>query len=213
MSSISNMRIDYPDGQFDHSNVNPDPFKQFANWLQAAMDAGHIEPNAMTLATATLDGRPSARIVLLKGLDDQGFVFFTNYHSRKGQEIALNPHVALVFYWDRQSRQVRIEGTIQKTSEAESDAYFATRPRDSQIGAWASQQSKMVENRTVLEAEMSAAEERFKGNPIPRPDNWGGYRVTPHTIEFWQGRPSRLHDRLRYTKQPDGTWQIDRLSP
>lgn len=213
MSKVDKMRIEYPNEPLDLVHAKDDPFRQFADWLQAAIDTKHVEPNAMTLATATPDGMPSARVVLLKGFDREGFVFFTNYNSRKGHEIAANPSVALCFYWDKLSRQVRVEGTIQQLETAKSDAYFQSRPRDSQIGAWVSEQSTVIANRTILEEREASIKQQYEGQKIPRPQYWGGYCVKPHNIEFWQGRPSRLHDRLRYSIQDDGKWIIQRLAP
>jgi len=194
------------------SNVDRDPIKQFAKWYQEATAFGIAETDAMTLATATKDGRPSARIVLLKDFDDRGFVFFTNYESRKAKELAENPRACLVAYWLPVKRQVRIEGFVEQISETESEAYFQTRPLGSRIGAWASNQSEVVENRDALEQRYADLSERY-GEDVPRPPNWGGYRIDPEVIEFWQGRDNRLHDRLRYRLQADGTWVIERLGP
>jgi pyridoxamine 5'-phosphate oxidase len=213
MTKISKMRTEYPNEPLDTVHADHDPYVQFANWLQAAMDAKHIEPNAMTLATATPDGLPSARVVLLKGFDKRGFVFFTNYDSRKGREIAENPHAALCFYWDKLSRQVRIEGTIHRIDPVDSDTYFQSRPRNSQIGAWVSDQSTVVADRETLETREQAVLEQFAGKSVPRPPYWGGYRVTPRQFEFWQGRPGRLHDRLLYSLTEDNSWTIERLAP
>ncbi len=194
------------------SNVDRDPIKQFAKWYQEATAFGIAETDAMTLATATKDGRPSARIVLLKDFDDRGFVFFTNYESRKAKELAENPRACLVAYWLPVKRQVRIEGFVEQISETESEAYFQTRPLGSRIGAWASNQSEVVENRDALEQRYADLSERY-GEDVPRPPHWGGYRIDPEVIEFWQGRDNRLHDRLRYRLQADGTWVIERLGP
>lgn len=191
------------------TDLNPDPFQQFDTWFQ---DAAHLpEPNAMTLATATPDGRPSARMVLLKGVD-HGFVFFTNYESRKGAELAQNPRAALVFFWPQLHRQIRIEGEVERVTREESDAYFATRARGSQVAARASAQSRELRNRQELEQRVQEVEAEFEGQPVPRPAFWGGYRLIPETIEFWQGRPNRLHDRLRYVRRRE-EWKIMRLSP
>lgn len=189
----------------------PDPIKQFGHWFDAAVKSNLALPNAMTLASVTADGRPSARVVLLKGVDAQGFVFFTNYESRKGRELAAHPHACLVFCWKELERQVRVEGAIEKVPAADSDEYFATRPLGSRLGAWASPQSTVLPDRTSLEAKLAEVTLRYGEKP-PRPPNWGGYRVLPETIEFWQGRQDRLHDRLLYTRQGGG-WKIERLAP
>ena len=193
------------------SDVDRNPIKQFAKWYGEAEASGIPETDAMTLATATKDGRPSARIVLLKEFDDRGFVFFTNYESRKATDLAENPRACLVAYWLPVKRQVRIEGSVEQVSEAESEAYFQRRPLGSRIGAWASNQSEVVESRAVLEQRYASLSERY-GEAVPRPPHWGGYRIQPEVIEFWQGRDNRLHDRLRYRLQ-DGTWVIERLGP
>jgi pyridoxamine 5'-phosphate oxidase len=191
-----------------------EPFAQFAAWFAEIQAVSPLEPTAMTLATATPDGRPSARMVLLKGWDARGFVFYTNYESRKGGELAANPWAALVFYWPELERQVRVEGSVAPLPPEESDAYFASRPPGSRLGAWASAQSRVIPKRAVLEARMTELEAEYpQGSTIPRPPYWGGFRVTPTSIEFWQGRLNRLHDRLRYTRQPDGGWLRERLSP
>ena len=194
------------------SDVDRNPIKQFAKWYHEATTFGIAETDAMTLATATKDGRPSARIVLLKDFDDRGFVFFTNYESRKAKDLAENPRACLVAYWLPVKRQVRIEGFVEQVSEKESEAYFQTRPLGSRIGAWASNQSEVVENRDALEQRYADLSERY-GEDVPRPPHWGGYRIDPEVIEFWQGRDNRLHDRLRYRLQADGTWVIERLGP
>lgn len=210
--NIANIRYDYKLRGLLEEDLDADPLKQFRLWFDEVRGAGITEANAMLLSTVS-EGRPTGRIVLLKDLDERGFSFFTNYDSKKGQEIAANPHVALTFFWKELERQVRIEGKIGKTSEAESSEYFAVRPRGSQIGAWASDQSEVIPNREFLEEKTKALNARFEGQSVPRPEHWGGYRVVPDYVEFWQGRPSRLHDRLAYTKEPDGGWKIERLSP
>lgn len=210
--NIANIRHDYQLRGLQEADLDADPLKQFRLWFDDVREAGISEANAMLLSTVH-EGRPSGRIVLLKDLDERGFSFFTNYGSKKGQQMEANPQVALTFFWKELERQVRIEGTITKTSEQESNEYFAVRPRGSQIGAWASPQSEVIPDRAYLEQKTLELEARFEGRPVPRPGHWGGYRVVPDYVEFWQGRPSRLHDRLAYTKQADGTWKIERLSP
>jgi pyridoxamine 5'-phosphate oxidase len=210
---LAGLRGSYTKGGLGERDLRKSPFDQFRLWFEQAQAAQIVEPNAMTLATATPDGIPSARVVLLKGFDERGFAFFTNYESQKGRELAENPHAALVFYWAELERQVRITGTVTKTSPEESEAYWSTRPAASQLGAWVSEQSTVVPNRKVLEEQMAALEKWYEAVEIPTPPYWGGYRVAPETIEFWQGRPNRLHDRLRYTKTGEGKWQIDRLAP
>lgn len=194
-------------------DLDPDPIKQFGNWFTAAIEAGIRDVSAMSLATAAADGKPSVRIVLLKGFDQDGFVFFTNYESQKGRHLESNPHAALAFYWIELDRQVRIDGPAEKTSREESERYFRSRPIGSQLGAWASRQSEVIDGRRVLDARMAEIAERFGSGPVPLPAHWGGYRVKPAVMEFWQGRPNRLHDRFRYTKQADGSWKVDRLAP
>jgi pyridoxamine 5'-phosphate oxidase len=195
-------------------DMAPDPIQQFQRWFGEALAAKVAQPEAMTLATTTPDGRPSARIVLLRGCDERGFVFFTNYDGRKGSELTANPQAALVLYWEPLDRQVRVEGDVEKTTPAESDAYFATRPRGSCIGAWASPQSAVLPSREALEQQVSQAEARFAGQHlVPRPPNWGGFRVVPRLVEFWQGQLNRLHDRLCYRQQENGAWSLERLAP
>ena len=195
------------------SDLDHDPIKQFANWFTAAIEAGIRDVNAMSLATAGPDARPSVRIVLLKSFDQDGFVFFTNYESQKGQQLETNPYAALGFYWIELDRQIRISGKVEKTSRKESLTYFRSRPPGSQLSAWASRQSEVLDGRRVLDARMAEMTERFAGKPVPLPPHWGGYRLKPDGIEFWQGRPNRLHDRFRYTRQTDASWRIDRLAP
>lgn len=195
------------------SDVSPDPFRQFDRWWDEAVRAEIDEVNAMALSTVSPTGMPSSRIVLLKGYDDGGFVFFTNYGSRKGREVAGNPHVSLLFFWKELERQVRIEGVCGTVGDAESDSYFFSRPEGSRLGAWASPQSERIASREVLDENLRRLTDRFRENPIPRPSHWGGYRVVPSSFEFWQGRPSRLHDRILYENQGKGTWTISRLAP
>jgi pyridoxamine 5'-phosphate oxidase len=197
----------------DERTIDPDPIRQFQSWFEDARAENLILPEAMTLATATKDGRPSARLVLLKEVDDRGFVFYTNYRSPKGRTLDENPYASLVFYWPQLERQVRIEGTASRLSPEESDAYFRSRPRDSQIGALASPQSEVIDSREILERRFSELEELYRDRPVDRPSHWGGYRVKPERIEFWKGRPGRLHDRILYELQPDGSWSIKRLAP
>jgi pyridoxamine 5'-phosphate oxidase len=212
MSSLADLRKNYSLGSLDEADIDRDPIRQFEKWFAQAVDARLPEPNAMTLATVDARGYPAARIVLIKGVDPRGFTFFTNYDSRKGQELAVNPRASLLFHWIELERQVRIEGRIDKTSADESDAYYASRPLASRIGAWASAQSQVIESRSVLEAREREISAQYGEHP-PRPPFWGGYRLDPDAIEFWQGRPSRLHDRLRYVRSADGSWRIERLSP
>lgn len=212
MKSLADLRKTYAKESLNRSAVDPDPIIQFRTWMDEALDAQLPEPNAMTVATVGADGKPSARILLIKGVDARGFVFFTNYDSHKGQDLDANPQAALVFYWTELERQVRIEGRVERLPDDESDAYFASRPLDSRIGAWASEQSKELSSRAALVANAAKYAARFALNP-PRPPHWGGYVVIPDVIEFWQGRPSRLHDRIVYTRQPDGGWKIARLYP
>lgn len=212
-TDIAALRRNYTQESLSKTAANPDPIAQFDHWFSEAMNSALPEPNAMTLATATDDGKPSARIVLLKGFDHQGFVFYTNYESRKGQELDNNPQAALLFCWLELERQVRIEGTVERVSPAESKAYFQSRPRESQIGAWASPQSRVIEGRFILEEKVQELATTFKHDEVlPIPAFWGGYRVRPELIEFWQGRQSRLHDRIRYTREKIG-WTIERLAP
>ncbi|MEB3337667.1 MAG: pyridoxamine 5'-phosphate oxidase [Leptolyngbyaceae bacterium] len=212
-SPLADLRKDYTLQGLNESEADLNPFQQFQIWFDQALAAQLPEVNAMTLATATPNGIPSARIVLLKGLDERGFVFYTNYESRKGQELAQNPQASLVFLWAELERQVRVQGQVEKVSAPESDAYFQSRPLGSRLGAWASLQSQVVASREVLEERLESLGQQYPDQQVPRPSHWGGYRVLPTEIEFWQGRPSRLHDRLRYRRQADGSWLRDRLCP
>jgi pyridoxamine 5'-phosphate oxidase len=209
---IAAIRKDYTLKEFDESHVNPNPFAQFKVWFNEAIDAAVNEPNAMTLATASLEGLPSARIVLLKGIEEDGFIFYTNYLSNKGKQIALNPHAALLFFWPELQRQVRIEGIIAKTAAHTADEYFASRPMESKIGAHASAQSAVLGSRKELEEEFERLKELFTREPLLRPENWGGFKIIPEKMEFWQGRASRLHDRFEFTRTK-AEWQFVRLSP
>lgn len=213
MSSIADIRTEYKQASLDEQEVGSDPVGFFSKWFADAEMAAVNEVNAMTLATVDAQSRPHARIVLLKGVSNEGFTFFTNYQSTKGQNIAANPHAALVFFWPELERQVRIEGTIDKVSPAESDEYYHIRPRGSRLGAWASPQSSVIAERSVLEENEKELAARYEGKEIPRPEHWGGYRLHPVRIEFWQGRPSRLHDRICFEKDPSGNWSKFRLAP
>jgi pyridoxamine 5'-phosphate oxidase len=210
--NIADLRRDYALAELDEDSVNPDPIAQFHAWFDEAVNAEVPEPNAMTLATVDGDGRPHARIVLLKEADSNGFVFYTNYQSTKGGELAVNPHASLVFLWKELERQVRIEGVVSPVSAEESEAYFRTRPRGSQIGALASNQSRVVADRRTLDQRFAEFDARYRDRDIPRPAHWGGYRLSPEVLEFWQGRRSRLHDRLRYLRTDQG-WVLERLEP
>lgn len=212
MSSIADIRNDYKLHSLDEADIAPDPFDQFSKWWDEVIKSGVDEANAMTLATATPDGIPSARIVLLKGFDERGFIFYTNYNSHKGKELAANANAALVFFWRELERQVRIEGKVIKTSEAESKEYFNSRPAGSRIGAIVSPQSTPIQNRASLETKYSEVQASYEHKEIPLPSHWGGYIVQPTLFEFWQGRPSRLHDRIQYELE-NGSWQIKRLAP
>jgi pyridoxamine 5'-phosphate oxidase len=211
--NIADLRKDYTLQDLSEKEIDPNPFIQFKFWFDQAVAAQLPEPNAMTLATSTPDGKPSARMVLLKNFDERGFVLFTNYNSHKGQAIAANPYGALVFWWAELERQVRIVGTVEKISAEESDGYFEVRPHNSRLGAWASNQSEVISSRENLEAQLQEFQRKYENQEVPRPPHWGGFRVIAQEIEFWQGRSSRLHDRLLYTRLNDGGWKIERLSP
>jgi pyridoxamine 5'-phosphate oxidase len=211
--TLADLRTDYRRAELREETVERDPILLFSRWFEEAVAAGVPEPNAMTLATATPAGEPAARTVLLKGLDARGFCFYTNHASQKGRELAANPRAALVFYWAELERQVRVGGAVTRLTAAETETYFRGRPLGSQIGAWASPQSEVVPDRATLEAWWAAAEARFRAAPVPVPPEWGGYRLAPAMIEFWQGRPNRLHDRLRFTRAADGGWRLERLAP
>ncbi len=211
MKNLSDFREEYNQGELWEARMHDNPLHQFSGWMQEAIESGLPEPNAMILATALCDGTPSARIVLLKEVTSNGFVFFTNYESRKGKEIAENPHVALVFPWHPIERQVRVEGVIEKIPAEDSDAYFNSRPETSKLGAWVSPQSKVLHSREELDHLQQENERKFFGKPIHRPTHWGGYLIIPHLIEFWQGRPNRLHDRILYLKSGKN-WKIQRLA-
>lgn len=212
-AELAALRQDYAQRGLRRSELDPNPIPQFNAWLAEALARQLIEPNAMTLATVDADGQPWTRTVLLKICDAQGFAFFTNYDGAKGQHLAGNPRAALTFWWSALERQVNVTGTVTKVSPEESERYFHSRPQSSQIGAWASAQSTVVSGRDELEAQFAAALAKYGEGDIPLPPHWGGYRLMPQTIEFWQGRRSRLHDRLRYTRQGEGGWKIERLSP
>ena len=212
-NKISEIREDYREDGLLESEIDPNPIKQFEIWMQEALDAKIHQPNAMTLTTVSSSGAPSARIVLMKEVKEVGFVFFTNYRSKKSRDMAENPQAALTLLWLPQSRQIRIEGIVRKTSDEVSDAYFKTRPRGSQIGAWASAQSEVVGSRADLEQKFEIIEKQYEGVDVPRPAHWGGYVLEPGMVEFWQGRPSRLHDRIKYRKEESGEWVIERLAP
>ena len=210
---LAEMRRNYAARALDLADLDANPFAQFDHWMREAIETQVIEPNAMTLATADAAGRPAVRTVLLKGFDQRGFVFYSNYESAKARDLAANPKVALLFPWLALERQVSAMGIAQKITATESLKYFLSRPRESQIGAWASRQSEVISTRALLESKFAEMKARFANGEIPLPDQWGGYRVTPQSFEFWQGRPNRLHDRFKYTLQSDGSWTIARLMP
>lgn len=211
---IAALRQSYVSQPLTEDQVSRDPVEQFRQWFAQALEVGITEPNAMTLATVTAGGTPAARIVLLKGVEAGGFVFYTNYDSHKGEELAVNPNAALVFWWESLFRQVRIEGEVEKVSARVSEAYFQSRPKGSQIGAWASPQSRTIPGRAFLDARVESLEKQYAGEEVlPLPENWGGYFVRPVMIEFWQGQTNRLHDRLRYSRLPEGDWKLERLAP
>ena len=213
ISELTGLRHEYDAHGLRRADLHSDPFKQFGAWFAAALAADIRDVNAMSLATATPDGKPSVRIVLLKAFDDRGFTFFTNYDSEKGKQLEANPHASLNFFWPKLERQIRISGSVEKTSREDSAAYFHSRPPGSRLGAWVSKQSEVIDSRQILDARLEQMEERFADGEIPLPPHWGGYRLNPDQIEFGQGRPNRLHDRFRYSRQADGAWQIDRLAP
>ena len=212
MDDVGRLRKEYTRSGLKESDTDPNPIEQFRRWFDEALASNLHEPNAMTLATATPDGHPSARVVLLRDFDERGFVFYTNYEGRKGRELETNPYAALVFYWGELERQVRVEGRARRVPDEESDAYFELRPRGSQLGAWVSEQSRPVRDRDTLEQRLRELEAGYEGRAVPRPPFWGGYRVEPETMEFWQGRENRLHDRLRY-RRSEGMWRRERLQP
>lgn len=211
--NIKDLRQDYRSAFLLEKDVENNPFKQFEKWFSEAVKANVLEPNAMTLATATKEGLPSARVVLLKGFDDEGFTFFTNYNSEKGKQIEDNPKAALTFFWGDVERQIRIEGDIKKISVQESEEYFHSRPKGSQVGAIVSPQSEVIPNREFLENNLALLTETYSNKEVTKPEHWGGYKVIPHTIEFWQGRSNRLHDRILFSLTTEGSWKIERLAP
>ncbi len=213
LPDLTAIRTEYARAGLDERDLDPSPARQIQKWLRDAIDAGHPEPTAMTLATASRDGEPAARVVLLKGVDERGIVFFTNYESDKGKHLAENPRACANLFWVLLERQIRITGAVERVTRAESEAYFQSRPRESQLGAWASEQSGVLAGRAALEARLAEIRARFGDGPVECPPHWGGYRVALERVELWQGRPSRLHDRLRYTRSGDRQWRVERLSP
>ncbi|WP_207421454.1 pyridoxamine 5'-phosphate oxidase [Desertivirga brevis] len=211
--TIQNLRQEYKAATLSEKSVAPDPISQFSNWFAEAMDAGIFEPNAMTLATASPDGKPSIRIMLLKGFDANGFTFYTNYLSRKGKEIAKNPNASILFFWGELERQVRIEGVLEKVSKEESEQYFHVRPKQSQLGAIVSQQSQEIQSKQLLLEKLQKLEKEYEGKEVPKPSHWGGYILKPQIVEFWQGGAARLHDRIVYKKSDKNNWKIVRLAP
>lgn len=211
-NKITSLRREWSSRKLDESNVNKNPVGQFSEWMQEAIDAELLDPNAMTLATADKNGVPSARIVLLKSIDKKGLIFFTNYESSKGKDLLENPKASVVFFWKELERQVRVAGTVEKISKKESEKYFKSRPYESQISAWASNQSSEVRSRNVLEEKFAQFKKKYPEKKVPLPDFWGGFRIIPERFEFWQGRPNRLHDRITYLKEKD-KWEIVRLAP
>lgn len=212
-NSIAHLRREYRNRPLLEKAAPRDPFRLFEKWFREALKVKALDVNAMTLATVSSQGRPSTRTVLLKGYDEKGFVFYTNYLSHKGRDLKANPQASLLFFWPQLSRQVRLDGSVKKVAAWESDEYFQTRPRNSQLGAWVSPQSRTIRDRETLDRRMAELERQYEGQAIPRPPHWGGYRLAPRTIEFWKGRPSRLHDRLVYRRKPSGGWKRERLAP